>query len=239
MKKNPRLLYCTGIDGCGKTTLALKLAELLRKQNYVYVYGQYIPFLLKPVKWLARRFFLNNENEHDDYSRYLRKKKSASGRHGMLANVYAALWILDYSLQLAVKLLRPLCTGKSIIMDRYYYDTAVNLAILQGNHPMDAVTRIKSMMRIFPKPSLAMYIYVPEEVAFARKDDIQAIEYLSERQIYYQELAWQNDWFTIDGTQKTAGVLNDALYLIGQLDTNIRTGTHEPRVQQNSLCACQ
>jgi thymidylate kinase len=239
MTKKSNLIYLTGIDGCGKTTLALKLADLLREQNYVYVYGQYIPRLLRPVKWLARTFFLKNENEEKNYGRYLEKKKGASGRHRWLARIYAMIWILDYSLQLAFKLVKPLCTGKSIIMDRYYYDTAVNLAIMQGVHPMATVNSIKSMMRIFTKPLLAIYIYVPEEVAFARKDDIHALEYLSERQIYYQELAWQNEWFTIDGTQKTSRVLHDALVLIGYLDANISTEDYETRRRQNPICACQ
>lgn len=237
--KKSTLIYLTGIDGCGKTTLALKLAELLREQNYVYVYGQYIPFLMRPVKRLARAFFLPNENENTDYVRYLNRKKGASGRHGWLARIYVLLWILDYSLQLACKLVKPLSTGKSIIMDRYYYDTAINLAILQGVPPAAAADLVKVMMRLFPHPSLAIYIYLPEEVAFARKNDIPALDYLQERQRYYQELARQNEWSAINGVQNVTGVLHDALILIEHMDANISTEAYENRRRQNTVCACQ
>ena len=85
-----KLINITGIDGSGKTTLCRKLAREFRHRypDIEYVHSYHEPFLLKPLKVLARSIFMRGTDEFSDYSFYRQRKVSASRRHRWLSRAY-------------------------------------------------------------------------------------------------------------------------------------------------------
>ncbi|MBN2570198.1 MAG: hypothetical protein JXB42_12280 [Deltaproteobacteria bacterium] len=193
-----------GIDGSGKTTLGNRLTDLFRKENldFYYVYGGVQSYLLRPVKFIISRVFLSNQSPFEGYEEYRNKKKELSNRYGILTKLYAAIYWLDFSIQMFFKVSIPLFLGHSIIVDRYVYDTAINLGHNTNISGKPSLKSLEFFLRLFPKPTLLFLIDVEEEIAFARKTDTPAVEYLSERRYLYKQMIESYSGKTIDGTAR-------------------------------------
>jgi thymidylate kinase len=92
--RRSHLICVAGIDGSGKTTLALGLVNHLRDMGYdvQYVHGDAhgIQFLaiLKPIKALAKSFFMRGTNQQTDYAHYRKMQIAVSSRHRFLSGLY-------------------------------------------------------------------------------------------------------------------------------------------------------
>lgn len=214
--QNFRLINIIGIDGAGKTTLALNLAGHLQKKDASirYRYCQYFAKLLYPVKRLAKLTVMRRTDEFKDYNAYNTTKKTTSTRFPILAGIYAAIWLLDYILQSFYKISLPILSGKRLIIDRYIFDIAVNLSLTTNRKPEFAEKIIKSFFKFIPEPDRVIFIDLPEEVAFSRKDDIQDIEYLRERRERYLYLGKKFGFIIIDGTRTPEQLLQDVVEIL-------------------------
>lgn len=187
-KMNQKLLICiVGIDGSGKTTQARKLLDHYKamgvKAAYAHCYHR--PILLKPFKMLAKATVMRNTNEFSEYKNYRVKKTSVSRRYHLLAGIYTFIWFLDYWIQTFIQIKFKGATSSVIIIDRYIYDTALNIS-LSLNKPVDHAFRlIDFFLRFNKKPDHLFVIDLPEETAFNRKNDIQSVAYLKERREHY------------------------------------------------------
>lgn len=199
------LICFTGIDGSGKTTLAKKLAGALLQEGIEakYVYARYIPFLLKPFMLVGKYLFLRKENPNENFANYSRVKREATKKRKALSLVYQWLLISDYILQIAFKVWLPTIFGKSIICDRYIFDTLANDLAIDFNYSISDVDAfLGRWMQFIPKPQLIIFVDVPEEISLQRKTDIPSIDYLKERRPLLQHMAQKLGMFTIDGTNK-------------------------------------
>lgn len=201
-----------GIDGSGKTTLCKALARELSKKNqtFYYVHSYHKPFLLKPFKILAKAVFMRGTDEFGGYELYRERKVLASEKHRLLSRAYFVLWIFDYLLQtfLQVGFLR--LRRVYLIADRYIFDAILN-ASLTANLSLDVSGRIVDMLlKVFPQPDVVFLIDIPEEVAFARKNDIQSVEYLRERRHVYLEMADRYGFIKLDGQAEPQAILAQA-----------------------------
>ena len=198
----------TGIDGSGKTTLAKSLTERLTKDGIEchYVYNRLTPYLLRPFITIGHKLFLRGKDMHSSYTEYSAAKRKAA-RGNPLSLVYQWLLVLDYSIQVFVKVKIPLMRGKNIVCDRYTYDTLATDLAIDFNYSAEKLVRVANQLsRLFPTPRLVFLVDLPEEIAYQRKDDVPSVEYLRERRGIYQQLAKLHRMIVIDGSQELAEV---------------------------------
>ena len=201
--KRFKLINIIGIDGSGKTTLAKSLADDLKitDKSVHYRYCQYFAKLLYPIKLFAKLSVMRKTDEFGDYNHYNRTKKATSNRFPLLANIYAFTWLIDYIFQVFFKVTVPVLFGQKLIIDRYIFDIAVNLSLTTNNEIGYADKLIRFFLFFARQPDLVIFIDLPEEVAYSRKDDIQDIEYLKERRERYLALAETYNFIFLDGTK--------------------------------------
>ena len=208
-----KLINVVGIDGSGKTKLCEALLHELQKRYPAtkYVHSYHEPFLLKPMKSIARAFFLHGTDEFVDYSRYRELKFCTSSRHKYLSSIYGYVWILDYIFQAVMKVGLLSFLGRRLIIDRYVFDTVLN-ASLTANWTTDTTHRILGgLLKILPRPDVVFLIDLPEIVAFERKSDIQSIEYLQDRRHRYLEMAGIYGFIKLDGQVEPQAILAQAM----------------------------
>ncbi len=210
----PAQLICiTGIDGSGKSSLALNLCRRLEAQGLParVVHAYHEPRLLRPAKQLARLLFLKKTDALAGYAVYRRRKAQASSQHPALSRLYGGLWLCDYSLQALFSVSLPALQPGILILDRYIYDTLINQAVTL-NWPHSQLERAAAAwLRIYPTPQRVFLVDLPEEAAFARKTDIPSLEYLRERRGRYRALAQSCAFTVLDGLQAPDALLNNAL----------------------------
>ena len=199
------ILICfIGMDGSGKTTHAKTLVKVMKEHGIKskYVWNRFeSSIVLRPFMIIAKVLFLHGKDMFDDYIEYSYSKKKLF-KNRFLSAMYQYNVLLDYSLQIFLKIKVPLIFGKNIICDRYIYDTIVDLKV--DLHYPDAKIKniLKNLFYLLPKPELIFLIDVPEEIAFQRKDDTPSIEYLRERRNIYLNIGKEYGMVILDGSKK-------------------------------------
>lgn len=205
------LIVLTGIDGSGKTTQAKMLTSLLTDKGIdaFYVWGRWEPVVLRFfVSWWKKK--KNNSAFHarDNYKTITRSKQRLLNNN-FVRWLWLALFLLEYSMQIFMRLLLALSKHRVVICDRLHYDSIVDQAINLGRHRNFLLNNLDSlwMKTVFPVPDVVIYIDCPEDIAFRRKNDNStSVEYLKERREVYLYLADRYGWFKINGAQNTKDV---------------------------------
>ncbi|MBL7124592.1 MAG: hypothetical protein ISS51_00650 [Dehalococcoidales bacterium] len=222
-KKTKGFFICfTGMDGSGKTTLARELVVMLREKGIEckYIYARFSPFILKPFMLMGKWLFLRGKDFYKAYPEYSSTKRRAIQKHSLLSRAYRQIMLLDYSLQVFLKVRLPLFLGRNIICDRYLYDTVItDLAPDMGYAEDRIIALLTSMLRFFPKPDTTFLIDLREEIAYQRKDDIPSLEYLKERRNTYLNIGRKHNMVVLDGTRpidELKGVLSQQVSYLYQ-----------------------
>lgn len=208
MKNKQNYFICIiGLDGSGKSTLAKRLIEKLNGKNVntKYVWGGYKLYLLWPIIELGKKVFLKDKDMFQDFTSYNEGVKK-SGSNPTISFLYQNLTLIEYYFQMLIKIKLPLIMGKTVVSDRYLYDTLVSLATTLNYSEEKFTKLLTNFVKILPKPDALFYIKVPEQVSFSRKDDIPSIEYLQFRKKYYDII---EDTIIIDGNRELKDVEAD------------------------------
>ncbi len=201
----------TGIDGSGKSTLARNLVARLEASGVKsqYVYSRFRPQLIKPLAIAGHALFLRNKNIYKDYSGYSDTRR-ALFRNRFLSFVYERILLLDYCLQVIVKVKFPLVMGRNIVCDRYVYDTVItDLAPDMGYSLGKIDQELKRCFLILPKPDIVFLIDTPEEIAFRRKKDVPSIDYLKDRRKLYLEVGREHNMVILDGSKDLESLMQE------------------------------
>ncbi len=187
------ILYFTGIDGSGKTTIINNIERQLNKQNIktLRIWARYSPRLSKMIVNILKKRTVNNaENyntisEHDYTKWQLRKKKLA--HNNLVRQVVFTFFFFEYYFQI-LEVIRKIRKNneKVILIDRFVIDfladQTVNFSDLSG-------TRIyRRLIKICDSFDAIFFISVKPEVALGRKSDIPGIDYLNERDQAYRDI---------------------------------------------------
>ena len=208
-----RLICFTGIDGSGKTTLSKMVAERLRERGEpaLYAYGRAVPVVSRVLMAAGRRILLQEYRVWRDYSAYTMEKKRAL-KNAFLAQAHTlAVWA-DYLPQAFSKIAVPLLLGRTVVCDRYVFDTVVNdLGVHLEYDARDIRLSLASMFQVLPEPDMGFLIDLPEEVALRRKDDVPHIDYLRERRGLYLLTAQLYPMFELDGMEPPEALADQVL----------------------------
>ena len=191
-----------GPDGSGKTTLSSALKLSLDGCNRTIWCGAE-SFLLYPIRKAVNTFTrLYSKSRKDfDYIEDIHAKKNLLSRSNTLRKLYIALVLLDYRIQYLWKML-PAKNYQHTILDRYFFDVAVNLAIRIGWTNEELIDFIRIHMHKFRMPDLRVWVNVSPETSMSRKDDIPDIEYIKQRINYYEAIANAFNFIKVDGTDE-------------------------------------
>lgn len=220
------LICITGVDGAGKTTASKGVANALKKadEDVVYIWGRYQPILLYPFWKLAVLLFTESNGQDSGYQNYANSKYESTASHPFLSKVYRLILYIDYWPQLLIKVYFPLLFGKTVICDRYVYDTIIVDIANEFHYTIPETNKlIESYLEFVCSPDENIFIDVPEEVALKRKSDIPDIQYLTERASFYREMADYFNHEVVDGTQCIEEVRNEILQIICKSDISEKT----------------
>ncbi len=177
-----------------------------------YVYARLTPFILKPLILIGRLIFLRGKSMFRDYSEYSTAKKRVIKDHPILSRINQQILWLDCLMQILFKVKLPLLLGRSIVCDRYIYDTVINdLAIDMDYSEKEARKILERYSSVFPRPDLVFLIDVPVEIALQRKGDVPSLSYLERRSKLYQSIQREYGMISLDGC-KTAGELESLVF---------------------------
>lgn len=196
-----KLVCITGIDGTGKSTLARNTVAALAGRGVpaTYIYGRTYPVLSRALMAAGRLLMLRGKDQWRDYGTYHTSKKQTM-RNPLLAGCYTATILIDYYIQIWLKLLPHLFSNRTVVSDRYVYDTVISDLAVHLNYSVEQATAVvERALRLVPLPALTVLITIPAEVAFARKDDVPHIDYLTERQQFYVALKDRPEVLPLDG----------------------------------------
>jgi dTMP kinase len=202
----PGVLIClSGIDGSGKTTLAKALIRYMNEHGTSghYVWGGFSPtILLQPVLSFAKHLFYQEECHTT-----VLPGKGRVLRSNLWATIYHHMVLADYILQMRTRVGFPLFLGRNVVCDRYVYDTVVNTALVLDYSDNKLLRLLRIMQRLVPRPSWVFVTDLPEDAAYARKDDILSIAFLAERRQRFHLIAATLDLPILDTCQSPKAIV--------------------------------
>lgn len=184
------LITFSGLDGAGKSTLIECLKESLERRNkqVAILHMYYDVGVMACARFMFRKIAGGRKSESE---RTHAPRKQTEGRAPLAARIrYAVAWnkslrLFIYPLDLLIFICYRLYVERMkkqvLIMDRYFYDTLVD--ITEGQGPR----RVRFLMGMTPRPSVPVLIDISPEEAYARKGE-HSIAYLRRRRLSYREL---------------------------------------------------
>lgn len=191
------LITFSGLDGAGKTTLIARLAAALAQEGRqvavlhmndhvgVYAYLRYVRDRLAGT----RRSFAEPSPTGNGVGA-LERRQAHSGlrrvRDAILWGkpVRRLLYLADLPIFLLHRLVVELMQGRILIMDRYFYDTIVDVAGDSDERPRRLARLLE---HITPTPDVPVFLDISAERAFERKGEY-SVEYLRARRERYRSV---------------------------------------------------
>ena len=187
------ILYLTGIDGSGKTTLVNDIEDHLHRKGVetMRVWARYSPKLAKPFVSLLKKRAVNTTGSYNDisaevYNKWQKYKRRITGNK-LLRLFVLALFAIDYYFQInsVLKKIKGNPT-KTILIDRFVIDFLADQFVNLGDLSETFVYR--KYIRICDRFDAVFFVAVEPEIAIRRKSDIPGIDYLIDRDKAYKDI---------------------------------------------------
>jgi dTMP kinase len=215
-----KIVCITGVDGAGKTTLAHELVSSLRTEgkNSIYLYGRIYPLISRLFMALGRAVWLHDQDQWRNYEGYSIKKNKTM-RNRLLKWMYTTAILVDFYPQIWLKLILNYSNGCIIVLDRYIYDTVISDLSAHLNYSIwDTEKAIRLGLRILPTPDVTFLVDLPAKIAYGRKNDVSHIDYLKERQRWYQQIVSRPEVQKINGAYPIEEIVEQMMACINSLN---------------------
>lgn len=244
------MIICfNGIDGSGKSYQAQRLVAELQAAGYpaVHVWSGGKRVFRRPLIALGKRLMRKrlsaartrsaqpNTAADTAYHQYLASTQSVL-RHAWLRRLWEHVSLLEHTIEIWFTVVPPLLRKQIVVSDRYLHDSIIRVAVLAGTDAQQLPQRLSSLRwyRV-PRPTRSFLIDVPADVAFQRKDDIPAIEYLQRRIPLYHAAVPVLGLQVIDGTASPDDVAAAVWQQVKPLLDQTRSNNHEQPAPTRSL----
>jgi thymidylate kinase len=204
-----RFIVLMGIDGSGKSTQAEALRDWLVGEGFaaetVWMRGE--SYVTRPVLAVGKAVLRapaeskrgGGAGAGKAYADYVGAKRSFF-KSRMLRKVWTGLTVLDLYITFRSALLTVPRKTEFVILDRYIYDSFIDIDTAFGEKGVEALGLLRSRAAsIFPRPELVLFLEITPEEAMRRKDDIPSIQYLEEREPIYRAIAEALGAVPVDG----------------------------------------
>ena len=224
-----KMIVLMGLDGSGKTTQAGLICDRLKAEGIcarvVWMRGE--SYLTRPLlrmgKALLRAPKETKRGEgiraKEAYTAYVDSKRSAF-KNPLLRAIWRTLTMVDAYISLRVALSRLERATEVVVLDRYVYDTMIDIDSAFAAEGLELDRLLGSAwLRLFPKPRAVILLEITPEEAMRRKDDIPSLNYLTERHGLYQRTAEAVGGVSVDGTRPIDEITSE---IMGQLQGVIK-----------------
>lgn len=204
-----RLIVLSGLDGSGKSTQTILLAERLRAEGIPAepVWNRWKPAASAVFISLARRYLKAREKVKEGDYRGFTDAKRRKMRSGLKRSVWQAMAWGEYAAQVRARLFAHRLKGTTILCDRYVYDTLVDIAINFSVSPLALADLMDHpLLSLFPKPAVVVFIDIDPATGASRKSDGTPAAYLADRRPYYASLARMLNAPIVDGGSSVESV---------------------------------
>lgn len=206
------IITLIGIDGSGKTTIALIISKALTaidsKARSIVIYAGNSGIRLGRNHSFYMSILVDviiNKILHID-------RKQLNIKYNKLLLVEEFLLFLNYLLLVLPKILLSKHIFKYVICDRYIYDYILTRMLL---HKLHSRTLMYILLRIVPQPDKVILLDVDERVAFFRKNNEKTLHELRILRMGYLVLSKHiNSSIVINATKPIRNVFKDVLYAI-------------------------
>lgn len=201
-----RLICIVGPDGAGKSTQAEMLMEELAERGHdcEYRWLGFNHYFSLPLLAFARVIGLSEIETLDSGRKigyhYFERSK-------IIMHLYPLLLLVDTLLAYLFKVALPRkLSGKTIICDRFIYDTIVNIMLStdQPSFPSTFIGRLFSWL--IPDDTEAYVLTADEETLRRRRDDVEADDSLQAKIQYYSIIADQMNLPVINATKSPESI---------------------------------
>jgi len=202
-----KIIYISGIDGCGKTTQAEQLVDTLKKQGHSveYQWLRWEPSIVHTLK-LIKKLLGKNARQTDKATATNEKADSKwknIKKQLMNSRIFSYIWLKYASMDYYRAYKKAIRHWKAdiIVMDRYIFDFTVDQSInFKLNIDEMNTALASSKIAKMHKPNHNIIINIPAEVGYKRKMDGTSVSYLKERENLYGSMKGSNV-LHIDGTE--------------------------------------
>jgi thymidylate kinase len=182
------IIYITGIDGAGKSTIAKYLVDSTFKDKETrIIWARYKPYIFKKIILPFKKNYVTDKaNDHlmnaEEFSRWIAFKKKIT-KNLLLSKIIYLFQAFDYYLQI-MKIVKTTNNQEILILDRYILDFIVDQSINYGDISRRVITIF--LLTMLKKVDIIFYIDVNEHIAFGRTNDIPSLEYFQNKREYYK-----------------------------------------------------
>lgn len=193
------IIFVTGVDGCGKTTLANWLNEQLRARGIDsrVVWSRFNNYLSKPLLALTR---LSGHNYYRDINGEPFGFHDFDRLHGY-KQLFALLQAIDVNIATRWHILRALGNDRMLVGERGPWDTLVDVMADTG---MEGLGR-SALGRFYTSPvrgcSRVLYVDRSLDNILATRPELADDHKMARKIALYGMLAEQENWPVIDNNQ--------------------------------------
>jgi thymidylate kinase len=213
----PKLIYITGIDGSGKSTVSEHLAKMLRNRGYNVdiLWLRFNHVLSKPLLGLCRLLGYTKYETHDG----IRVGYHDFHKSSLISNAFIILQYLD---AIRVKYLHIIPRYKKknaiIILDRYVYDILIDIAVdTKKAHLLSSAVGSK-FKSILPGNSRTILVRRNLSDVLEARPEGKVDRNFESRFNHYEELANENNLCVVDNNGSLEALLTAVNKITGLAD---------------------